>query len=175
VPATTSTTVAGTPGQPLIGSTLVLRDNPTRPRAQRLLATSRDSHIDVFDTRGTDDDPTLAGGSLRVRTTAGDTFDMQFVLPASGWRTIGRPEEPRGYKYRTDGAVRSITIKSGGVLRIAGSGADLALSLQTNPNPVRVDLTIGGRSYCMQFGGDATFKPGRRFVARASLAPAQCN
>jgi hypothetical protein len=140
-----------------------------------VLATSRDSHIDLFDTRGTPDDPTVAGGSVRLRTTAGDTFDFQFVLPASAWRTIGRPEEPRGYKFRTDGPIRSITIKSGGLLRIAASGPDLALSLQTNPNPVRVDLTIGGRSYCMQFGGNVTFKPGRRFVARAAFAPAQCN
>ena len=61
-----------------------MRDSPTRPRARKVLATSRDSHIDLFDTRGTADDPTLAGGSLRVRTTAGDTFDMQFVLPATG-------------------------------------------------------------------------------------------
>jgi hypothetical protein len=152
-----------------------LRDSPTRPRARRLRATSRDSHIDLFDTRGTADDPTLAGGSLRVRTTAGDTFDMEIVLPASAWRTIGRPEDPRGYKYVTDGPIRSITIKSGGFLRIAGSGADLALSLQTDPNPVRVDLAIGGRSYCMQFGGKATFKPGRKFVAHAAFAPAQCN
>ena len=140
-----------------------------------MLATSRDSHIDLFDTRGTANDPTLAGGSLRVRTTVRDTFDMQFLLPASAWRTIGRPEEPRGYRFRTDGPIRSITIKSGGRLRIAGSGADLALSLQTDPNPVVVELAIGARRYCMEFGGDATFKPGRRFVARAAFAPAQCN
>jgi hypothetical protein len=140
-----------------------------------VLATARDSHNDLVDTRGTDDDPTRTGGSLRIRTTAGDTFDMEFVLPATAWRTIGKAEEPRGYKYRTDGPIRSITIKSGGLLRIAGSGADLALSLQTDPNPVRVDISIGGRSYCMQFGGNTTFKPGRRFVAHAAFAPAQCN
>ena len=135
---------------------------------------SRDSQIDLSSTRGTDDDPSVAGGAVRIRTTAGDAFDLEAILPASAWRTIGKPDTPRGYRYKTDGPIRSVTIKSGGLLRIVGSGADLALSLQTDPNPVVVELAIGARRYCMEFGGDATFKPGRRFVARAASAPAQC-
>ena len=135
---------------------------------------SRDSHINFTGTRGTADDPSVAGGALRVRTTAGDAFDIEVILPASAWRTIGKPEAPRGYRYKTDGPIRSVTVKTGGVLRIVGSGLDLALSLQTNPNPVMVELAIGGRRYCLEFGGNATFRPGRRFVARAAPAPAQC-
>jgi hypothetical protein len=165
----------GEPGQPLVGTALVLRDSATRPRARRLVAVSRDTHIDLTDTVGTADDPSLTGGAVRVSTTAGDAFDLEQLLPASGWRTIGRPEAPRGYRFRSDGVIRSVTIKTGGVVRIVGSGADLTLSLQADPNPVVVDVTIGGRRYCMQFGGDATFKPGKRFAAHAAPAPAQCN
>jgi hypothetical protein len=154
---------------------LVLRDSETNPRARRLLAVSRDTHIDLTDTRGTADDPSLAGGAVRIGTTAGDAFDVEELLPASGWRTIGKPDAPRGYRFRSDGAIRSVTIKTGGVVRIVGSGANLALSLQADPNPVAVDVTIGGRRYCMQFGGDATFKPFKRFTARTAPAPAQCN
>ena len=153
---------------------LVLRDSPTRPRARRLLAAARDTHIDLTDTRGTADDPSLAGGAIRVRTTAGDGFDMEQLLPASGWRTIGKTDAS-GYRFKSDGPIRSVSIKSGGSVRIVGSGSALALSLQADPNPVVVDVTIGGRRYCMQFGGDATFKPGRRFAAHAAPAPAECN
>lgn len=165
----------GEPGQPLVGTVLVLRDSPTRPRARRLRAVARDTHIDLTDTRGTADDPTLAGGAVRVFTTAGDAFGLEQLLPASGWRTIGNTDVPHGYRFKSDGPIRSVIIKSGGSVRIVGSGSDLALSLQADPNPVVVDVTIGGRRYCMQFGGDATFKPGRRFAAHAAPAPAQCD
>jgi hypothetical protein len=136
---------------------------------------SRDSHFDLTDTRGTVDDPSVTGGRLRISTKAGDAFDLDTILPASAWRTIGKPEAPRGYRYVTDGPIRSVTIKSGGVMRIVGSGPDLALSLAGDPSPVAVEVTIGARRYCMWFGGDATFRPGRRFVARTAPAPAQCN
>jgi hypothetical protein len=153
---------------------LILRDSPTHPRARRLLVAARDTHIDLTDTRGTADDPSLTGGAVRVRTTAGDAFDLDQLLPASGWRTIGNTDTPRGYRFKSDGPIRSVSIKSGGTVRIVGSGPDLALSLQADPNPVVVDVTIGGRRYCMQFGGDASFKPGKRFAAHAAPAPAQC-
>jgi len=154
---------------------LVLRDSPTRPRARRLLASSRDSHVDVTDTRGTADDPSVMGGRLRVRTAAGNGFDLDVILPASAWRTLGKPGAPRGYRYVTDGPIRSVTVKSGGILRVVGSGAGLGLSLGSDPSPVFVEITIGLRRYCMQFGGDATFKPGRRYVSHRAPAPTQCN
>lgn len=140
-----------------------------------MVVVSRDTHIDLTDTRLTDDDPLLNGGAVRVRTTAGDVFDVEKLLPASGWRTIGKPEAPRGYRFVSKGAIRSVVIKTGGVLRIVGSGADLPLSLQADPNPVAVDVTIGGQRYCMRFGGDVSFRPGKRFAARTAPAPAQCN
>ncbi len=136
---------------------------------------SRDTHVDLTDTVGTTADPLLQGGALRIGTTAGDAFEIEALLPAGGWRTIGKSDAPHGYRYVSAGPIRSVTIKSGGLVRIVGSGADLTLSLQSNPNPVAVDVTIGTRRYCMRFGGDATFKAGRRFSAHAAPAPAQCN
>jgi hypothetical protein len=158
-----------------VGTAITLRDSPTNPRARRLVVGWRDTHVDLTDTRGTADDPSLMGGAVSVGTMAGDVFDVEQILPASGWRTIGKPDAPRGYRFKSDGPIRSVTIKTGGIIRIVGSGADLTLSLQTDPNPVTVDVTMGGRRYCMQFGGDATFKPGKRFAAHAAPAPAQCD
>jgi hypothetical protein len=137
--------------------------------------TSRDSHLVFTDTRGTADDPTLTGGRLRVSTTSGDAFDVDVPLPPTAWRTIGKADAGRGYKYVTDGPIRSVTVKTGGALRIVGSGADLGLTLNADPTPVVVELEVGGRRYCMQFGGDVQFRPGRRFVAHEAPAPAQCN
>jgi hypothetical protein len=163
------------PGQPLVGTVLVLRDSPTRPRSRRLLAVARDSRIDLTGTRGTADDPSVAGGAVHILATAGDVFDLEQLLPASGWRTVGKAEAPRGYRFRSDGPIRSVSVKSGGFIRVVGSGSDLALSLQGDPDPVVVEVTIGGRRYCMRFGGDTTFNPGKRFTAHAAPAPAQCD
>jgi hypothetical protein len=117
----------------------------------------------------------VAGGRLRVSTTSGDAFDLDVILPSTAWRTLGKSEAPRGYRYVTDGPIRSVTVKTGGALRIVGSGADLGFSLNADPNPVVVELMVGKRRYCMRFGGDTQFKASRRFVAREALAPAQCN
>jgi len=144
------------------------------PRARRLVVLSRDTHVDLTDTRGTPDDPRLTGGALHIGTTSSDEFDVSDMLPASGWRAIGKTDAPRGYRFTSDGPIRSVTIKTGGIVRVTGSGAGLALSLQTDPNPVIVDVTVGAQRYCMKFGGQATFKPGRRFSAHAAPAPAQC-
>ena len=63
----------------------------------------------------------------------------------------------------------------GGLLKLAGKGAQLAHALATNPDPVTIVLQTGrkGQRYCMQFGGTTRFKPGQTF--RALGAPAACS
>ena len=162
------------PKRIIAGSKLRL-DDDADATLRRLLVRSADAGIVLGDGNGSEDDPTLSGGHLRVRSA---TFDDTYELPAANWQTIGPPGANLGYVYRDSflfaGPVTAVRILAGQRLRIWAKGSQLGHTLATNPYPVTVTLETGefGHRYCMTFGGVGTFKPGRRF--RAHGAPAAC-
>jgi hypothetical protein len=162
------------PRRIIVGSKLRL-DDDADATLRRLLVRSADAGIVLGDGNGSEDDPTLSGGHLRVRSA---TFDDTYELPAANWQTIGPPGANLGYVYRDPflfaGPVTAVKIRTGQRLRIWAKGSQLGHTLATNPYPVTVTLEIGefGHRYCMTFGGVGAFKPGRRF--RAHGAPAAC-
>src|SRR5262245_21940132 len=135
---------------------------------------SRDATIDLGAGPGSADDPTIAGGSLRVLSIEGDVFDRTYPLPASGWRTLRRQGSVYGYSFRGSEAIRRVQVKQGTGLRVFGKGSGLGHTLGGDPAPVRVVLTLGPQQYCMSFGGAVDFKPGVRYLARAAAAPDIC-
>jgi hypothetical protein len=51
----------------------------------------------------------------------------------------------------------------------------VGFDLDDDPGPVRVELTIGALTYCLEFGGETPeFKAGRFYRAKRSAAPASC-
>ena len=155
------------------GRTLVLRDS-TNPARKSLSLKSREA-VNLGLGNGTGDDPTLAGGSLRV---VSGTFDDTYALPTAAWKLSGKPGQNRGYMYhdskRVNGPIASVRITAGKSITASGRGTALGHSLATDPNPVSVVLTIGSHSYCATFGGTTTFAPGVRFRALDAPAPGAC-
>ncbi len=113
--------------------------------------------------------------------SAAGGFDATYVLPAVGWRYIGKPTNVSGYQYTdsrlVQGPITAVTLREG-LLKLAGRGAGLAHQLTANPDPVFVILQLGTTRYCMAFGrstGATTkFSAGREFSARQASAPVAC-
>ena len=167
--------IAG-PLRALAGALVRLQDDPADASRKRLLVRSTDAGLTLGGGNGSADDPTLTGGSLRVRSTS---FDDTYDLPAANWRTIGLPGANAGYLYRdralVAGPVLAVKVRSGRLLRIAARGAGLGHDLGANPDPVTVVLQTGevGHRYCLTFGGTARYKPDEFF--RGAGAPAACS
>src|SRR6059058_4786091 len=116
-----TTAAASAPGdeQPIIGERLSLNARPAAAMG-RLFALSKDPTITLGGGNGSADDPTLFGGSLRVRTTTGDRFDSTYNLPPAGWKTIGAPGQNKGYRFTSrTGPINQVVVIPGRLHRAA--------------------------------------------------------
>lgn len=133
----------------------------------RLKTRARDSLIRLGWGNVSADDPVLHGATLRVRGAAGEAFDQVYDLPAENWSYIGRIGRNRGYRYKDDaGPIEKILVRPGKTIQIQGAGAGLQVTMDVNPAPVDVILTLGERTYVTSFGGDTAFRPGVDYRAR---------
>ncbi len=159
------------PPRPRAASKLALRASPTNPRSRRLSLRSSDAGLGIGLGADSRDDPTLDGGTLRLRSAG---FDATYPLPAHLWRRQGT-----GWSYRdaglTAGPITKIVLRPGS-LRVSGKGAGLVVDLGSNPDPVEVVVQIGARGLrqCVRLGGSTSFKPERRFRAADAAAPPSC-
>jgi len=158
--------------EPLSGRRLVLSENGGG--VGKLTVVSTDNSIGIGSGDGTSDDPTVVGGSLRVRSAAVGGFDGFYQLPSSGWRLIGNVGQNRGFKFANrSGPIERAVVRPGKLLRVPGRGS-LAQTLATDLDAVTVVLQIGARRYCMDFGGKTTFVASIRFRAPGAPAPPSC-
>jgi len=169
ITSTTVTTTSLPPGggQPIAGTRLLLKGNPTKPAKNVLVLVAKDTAIQLSD-------PTQLGGMLQVFTQAGDRFDTRYPLTASRWKRIGKPGAPKGYRF-TDaaGPIRSVIVKQAKIAKVLGKGAGLGHTLAANPDPVTVLLAVGTQRDCMSFGG-GKFVAGKKYLATNDPPPAAC-
>lgn len=156
------------------GRKLVLKQG-SDPSRRVLRVRSRDPGIDLGQGAGSFDDPTVGPAStLRVRTASGCGGPCDVTYPLDGeWRLLGSASSPRGYRFRGLGPIRSITVRAGSAIRIAAKGM-LGFDLQADPGVVDVVLRMAGKHYCVSFGGEASFVPGKRLRAKDAAAPPVC-
>jgi hypothetical protein len=125
-------------------------------------------------------DPVLAGGSMRLFSTAGG-FDSTYPLPASHWDyfPLFSATGYKGYQYKDNQNVESpigmIRVLAGKTMKLKGKGPTFQVPLASNPDPVHVVLTLGNRRYCMSFGGlRQNYKVNQIFWGKDALAPSGC-
>jgi hypothetical protein len=114
---------------------------------------------------------------LRIRSRNGTdaTWDGSYALGAGGWKRLGR-RTLRGYRYPASrGPIRAVDIMTRkSTLLVTGRGDGLRIVLDSDPAPVGVTLTIDTMRYCMSFGGEVKFQPGRRYLAVNAGPPETC-
>jgi hypothetical protein len=163
----------------LVGGTkLLLRDHPTRTAARRLALRSDDvTELEFGEGNAADPTPLLAeGGTLRVTAIGGDWFETVYPLDPANWRPLATKNPRAGMRYRNPkGPITKIVFQTNGKLLVAGKGPLLGQTLGTEPDLVEIELTIGGYSYCLEFGGsEQQFTSRRKLVRRNALRPVAC-
>jgi hypothetical protein len=175
VPApTTTTSTTLPPGHQVISGLELTLSGDADPDKQALEALSKDPTI-AIGASGSADDPTVNGGSLRVRSSV---FDNTYSLPSSGWAPVGKPGKSSGFHFKSKaGPIASVVVQAGKIIKARGKG-NLGTSLASDPRPVDIVLQVGGKTYCAQFGGPSggavEFKPGKIFAANNAPPAAPC-
>lgn len=174
---TTSTLPSGTIDQPLAGTKLLLKGKAGRPEKSKLVLLAKDRSLSIGDGPGSAEDPVANGGSLRIAsgTSPGGAFVGSHALSGE-WKVLGKPEAGKGYKWKSKTSpVDLVLVKAGKLLKVKASGPDVGFDLDDDPDPVTVEVTIGSRRYCLEFGGDpVSFKAEKKYVAKKPLAPGAC-
>ena len=117
-----------------------------------------------------------AGGSLRVTAVGGDGFDATYPLPHEGWRLLKTKTPAKGVRFKAKGGpITKVTLSAGKQLQVLGKGAALQHSLLLEPDFVRVELRVGTRRYCLEFGGtEKGFTAGKSLERKDAARPADC-
>jgi len=177
--STSSTSATSTSVPPplknlLSGKLLLLKGKSGKPARSALAMTSDEVALGLGSGNGSEHDPTLHDGSLRLVGSAGGAFDQTYAL-AGGWKYVGKAGQNKGYKWKSKaGPITSVVLKKGNLLQIAGHGAGLGITLASDPKPVDVVLSLGTMRICFEFGGTTKFVAGKSFKATAAPAPAAC-
>src|SRR5262249_16733619 len=113
------------------------------------------------------------GASLHVRATAVGGFEASYPL-VGRWRALRKGGELRGWRWSGPPPISRVGVKAGRAVRVVGGGEKLAHALTVDPGGVAVDLVLGERPYCVEFGGDVRVRTPRRFEAVDAPAPGFC-
>ena len=166
--------------RPVPGTKLVVGDTAGKPRRRKIALVSKSALIET--PAPGPEDPTQLGGVLRVANPRSGGDDALFVLPAAGWKGLGKPAGSKGWQYTdrraASGPCTSVVVKAGRSVTAACAGAAIPLTLdEPAQGSLAASLTLGNdATHCMEFGGnvqkDRPAVGNKRGVFQAKDAPA---
>jgi len=98
----------------------------------------------------------------------------ELPLDSSSWRAITKKKPARGCRFRSRDVVAKVIVKTGKLLKIVAKGTDLGIPLDADPTPVRIELRHDGVRHCVNFGGDVSFTPNKKLVAKRADRADRC-
>lgn len=148
----------GTVG-PLFGKTLRATDKAGDATKRKLVVQVRDSAV-AAPLAGSADDPTTAGGKLRM-VNPGTMETATFNLPAGSWRGLGNPPGSKGYKYSdaatVNGPCKTVLVKPGKTFKAfcKATSSPIAFSLdEATQASLTLSLQLGlAEPQCANFVG----------------------
>ena len=157
--------------QPVAGTKLTLKDN-AQPGEEVAHGAGEGRHRARRLRRRSD----VAGGTLRVSRAPPST--TRYPLPAGNWEPHRRSRRPQGLQVQGQAPRGGSGEERAGEDRQARSrpaarARRWATRSATNPDPVTVVLTIGGRRYCATFGGTVKFTADQVVLREARAGPGQ--
>jgi hypothetical protein len=142
----------------LDGKKLLIRDKATDDTGRKIVLLSRDGGSIPSPASS----PITAGATLTLQNM-GTTNDAQTLTldpgefdGSVGWKALGNPAGPAGYKYLdktyANGACRLVLLKPGKLLKAVCKGSQIEYTLNENDQvSIAVKLSIGATDYCMMF------------------------
>jgi hypothetical protein len=158
----------------LSGHLLLLSQNPRKPETRRAQVVSKDRPQLALGSEGDVAALRAADGWLRVRAAGAGGFDVTYPLPASGWKPLEAKKPAKGLKHSGHGPITKVVLTAGKQLIVTAKGKALGVELATKPGPVQVELALGARRYCLEFGGRERFKAGKRLLRQKASRAAAC-
>jgi hypothetical protein len=170
---TTTTTTLPFGRQGLTGRAARLQSKSAAADA-RLKLVSKDPRLTLGRGNRSPDDPVQQGALLTLSSVPGGFASAHPLI--GSWKYVGKVGRNKGYKWKSSSsAIRTVVVKRRKLVKIVGRGAALGFDLDTNPDPLRVGLQLGGHLYCFEFGGEkVTFKLNESFKAKRATPPATC-
>jgi len=131
-----------------------------------------------FDLPDASNDPRDVGGTIEVFDTGGGAGSNTYPLPAGAWKKIppGNPNKLEGFEYQGEGTPDDpckLVVVRPQLVKAFCKGDAVTLTPPFS-GKVGIILTIGGKQYCLEFGG-STLKNNEHVTTRVgAAAPAAC-
>ena len=165
---------------PIGGGMLGLMDPPLKPEKRKFVFKSK-GQLSINDVTA---DLTTATSSLIVRGLAATDGSSGVIhLAPSGWKMIGKPTAPKGWKYKADwrdpssAGLAKLVIKThpsrGGKLMAKAKGQYWPYQILMVQATIEVSVTLAGETYCAEFS-DFRKNQGGKVVAKNAVPPADC-
>jgi len=157
---------------PLDGKKIDIRANGNERKNKFSFQTKKQSNLGILH------DPTIPLQEMKLLIRASDDTRSELIeLPVEFWKPMGKPEAPKGWKYKdkagTAGGVKSVQLKAGS-LKVKAGGENWTWGPDAELESLELWIGLEEEWFCTSFGGKVQKNEAGYFKAKNASAPAQC-